>query len=106
METMNVTLTPEMLAVIPTLAVALQMVKGIEPLARFKAWMPLVAIAIAIGCAILMGIGATIQEQVMSGLIMGLATAGGYDASRISGKVTESSEAAKLAAAPKEGGSP
>lgn len=98
MDTMNVTLTPEMLAVIPTLAVSLQMVKGIEPLARYKAWMPLVAVAIAIACAILMQIGATTAEQVMSGLIMGLATSGGYDASRISGKVTEASAAAKSVA--------
>jgi hypothetical protein len=89
--TMELTLTPQMLTVIPLLAVGMQMLKGIEPLAKLKPWFPLLTIGIAVGLAILMKMGADSQTQVLTGVIMGLATSGGYDAARLPTKVAEAS---------------
>lgn len=86
-EVMEITLTPQMLSIIPLLAVAMQMLKGLEPLAKLKPWFPLLSIVAAIGLAILMKMGPDLQGQVMAGVVMGLATAGGYDAAKVPGKV-------------------
>ncbi|HPD32166.1 MAG TPA: hypothetical protein PLL20_19405 [Phycisphaerae bacterium] len=86
---MTVTLTPQMLATIPLLAVAMQFLKGIEPLAKLQPWFPLLSLALAIGAAIVLGMGDTIQARVMSGIIMGLATSGGYDAAKVPGKAVQ-----------------
>lgn len=96
-ETMQILLTPQMLTIIPMLAVAMQMLKGIEPLAKLKPWFPFLTIGISIGLAILMKMGADIQAQVMAGVVMGLATSGGYDAAKMPTKVAEANEALRLA---------
>jgi len=89
METMQVTLTPQMLATIPLLAVAMQFLKGIEPLAKLKPWFPLLTLALAIGAAILMGMGDSLESRLLNGIIMGLATAGGYDAAKMPTKIVK-----------------
>lgn len=94
-ETMEVVLTPQMLTVIPLLAMAIQMLKGIEPLAKLKPWFPLLTIAVSMGLGVLLKMGTDVQSQLMAGVVMGLATSGGYDAARLSTKVTEANEAEK-----------
>jgi len=90
-ETMTIELTPQMLAVIPILAMVLEMVKGIAPLAWLKPWMPFVAVGLSFGAAVLFGIGSTLEQQVIAGVLMGLATSGGYDAVRVPTKIQEKS---------------
>lgn len=88
-ETMEIVLTPQMLSIIPLLAVALQMLKGIEPLAKLKPWFPLLSILVAMGLAVVMKMGVELQDQLFAGIVMGLATSGGYDAAKLPTKVTE-----------------
>jgi len=83
-----INLTPQMLSIIPLLAVAMQMLKGIEPVAKLKAWFPLLSVVVAVGLAIVMKMGPDTQSQIMAGVVMGLATAGGYDTARMASKVT------------------
>jgi len=85
--TLELTLTPQMLAIIPLLAVAMQMLKGLQPLQKLKPWFPLLSVGVAIGLAILMKMGPDLQGQALAGIVMGLATSGGYDASRVASKV-------------------
>ncbi len=86
-ETMVISLTPQMLTVIPLLAMALQVLKGLEPLAKLKPWFPLIAVGAAMALAVVLKMGAELPDQLMAGVVMGLATAGGYDASRIAAKL-------------------
>lgn len=86
-DVMEVQLTPQMLTVIPLLLMAMQMIKGFEPVAKLTAWFPLMTMAVAVVLAILMQMGPDVQSQVMSGVVMGLATCGGYDAAKLPGKV-------------------
>ena len=85
-ESMTVQLTPQMLTVIPILALAIQMLKKQAPIVFEKIPPILVAVVASIGMAILMKMGTGLQDQVVSGIIMGLATAGGYDAAKGTGK--------------------
>jgi len=96
-EQMTVQLTPQMLTVIPILAVAMQMVKGLAPVEKekVKPFLPFVAVAAAIVLAILMKMGTGLEDQVVSGIIMGLATAGGYDAAKVRGKAVAQVEASQ-----------
>ena len=96
-QVMEITLTPQMLTIIPMLAVSMQMLKGIEPLQKIKPWFPFLTIGISIGLSILMKMGGDIQAQVMAGVVMGLATSGGYDAAKMPTKVAEANEATRLA---------
>lgn len=84
---MEITLTPQMLTIIPLLAVAMQMIKGLDPLARLKPWFPLLSVVVAVALAVLMKMGDDLQAQVLAGIIMGLATSGGYDAAKLPTKV-------------------
>lgn len=97
--TMEITLTPQMLSIIPLLALAVQMLKGMEPLAKLKAWFPLLTIVVAMALGVLFKMGTDLQSQLIAGVIMGLATSGGYDAARMSAKVTEANATAAANAA-------
>lgn len=78
----TIELTPQMLSIIPILALVLQMIKGIAPLAKLKPWLPLLAVGLGIAMAVLMKMGTALDQQVVSGIVLGLATSGGYDAAR------------------------
>jgi hypothetical protein len=90
---LSITLTPQMLTIIPLLAVAIQALKAIEPLAKLKAWFPLITIAAAMALAVILKMGDDVQSQLVAGIVMGLATSGGYDAAKVSTKVTETTTA-------------
>jgi hypothetical protein len=84
--TLSVSLSPQMLTVIPMLTLLLQVVKGIEPLKKLIPWLPIIAIGLAIGAAIIMKLGGDVQGQILAGVTMGLATTGVYEAAKVSNK--------------------
>jgi len=87
-DTLNVTLTPQMLTIIPALMMLIQMLKAIPAVEKIKPWMPLIAVGIAVGLAVILKMGTDPVTQIMSGVTMGLATAGGYDMARMPTKAT------------------
>lgn len=85
-QTLQIVLTPPMLSIIPMLAVVLQVVKGIPFIQKHTAWFPVVAIAIAVFVAVATKMGVTTADQIIAGITMGLATAGGYDVAKMTTK--------------------
>lgn len=85
--TFTVDLTPQMLSIIPALVLLLQVLKGIEPLAKIKAWFPLIGIGIAVGLGILLRMGPDLQGQILAGVTMGLATTGTYEVAKSSNRI-------------------
>lgn len=75
----SITLTPEMLAIIPGIALVLQLLKNVPAFAKIGAWMPFVSIGVGIIYAVLSKMGADVGAQVLTGILMGVAASGGYD---------------------------
>ncbi len=82
-QSLQIVLTPSMLSIIPMLAVVLQVVKGIPFIQKHTVWFPVIAIPIAVFVAVATKMGVTYADQVLAGITMGLATAGGYDVAKI-----------------------
>lgn len=74
-EQLTLTLTPAMLAIVPIVAMLLQLLKRVELIQKYKDWLPV----ISIGASILLTYLATIANPIMAGIIIGLVAAGGYD---------------------------
>ncbi len=91
-DTLNVTLTPQMLTIIPALMMLIQMLKAIPAVEKIKPWLPLITVGIAVGLAVVLKMGTDPVTQIMSGVTMGLATAGGYDMARMPTKATAPAE--------------
>lgn len=75
METLNVELTPAMLAFIPVVAALLQMLKKIPQVALFKEFLPVVSIAISAGLLYYQGV----PNFIIPAVIIGLTACGGFD---------------------------
>ncbi len=99
-DVLNVTLTPQMLTIIPALMMLIQMLKAIPAVEKIKDWMPLIAVAIAVGLAVILKMGTDPVTQIMSGVTMGLATAGGYDMARMPTKASTAAGTAVTPAGP------
>jgi len=69
-------LTPELLAIMPLMSAALQLLKELPLPTVIRNHLPLVGIGIAVGLAYLAGV----PDPAWSGVVMGLATCGGYKA--------------------------
>lgn len=76
----NIPLSPEMLAVIPGIVLLLQLMKQVPAIAKISVWMPLISIGIGIVYAVLAKMGGTVLAQAVTGVLMGIAASGGYDA--------------------------
>lgn len=72
----NITVTPDMLIIMPVIAVILQKFKDIPILKDYTAYFPFLSIGLGIGLAFLF----KVQQPVVVGLLAGLVTSGGYDA--------------------------
>ena len=75
METLSVKLTPEMLALVPAVAVLLQVLKKIPILDKIKSWFPFVSIGIALG----LSYATSLPDPILSSIIIGLTASGAYD---------------------------
>lgn len=75
----SITLSPEMLAVIPGIAIVLQLAKSIPVISKLGSWTSLLSVALGIVYAILSKMGVTVPEQIVTGVLMGIAASGGYD---------------------------
>ena len=75
MENLTVSLTPEMLALIPVVAAIIQLLKRVEAVKKLTAWLPFAAIGIALG----LNYYTNIPEPVLPSIIIGLVASGGYD---------------------------
>lgn len=72
----TITLTQQMLVLIPIIGLLLQALKKVETVQKYVAWMPFIAIGVAFAAAKLQGM----EDPVTSAVIMGLVASGGYDA--------------------------
>jgi hypothetical protein len=84
MDTLNINLTPEMLALVPVVAVILEALKRISILEKLKPWMPFISIGVALGLGYLTGI----VQPIMPSIIIGLVASGGYDLLKSPSKAT------------------
>ena len=75
MEQYTITLTPQMLALVPVVATILQLAKTIKPLEKIKAYFPFVGIGVSYGLCVVTGAA----NPVISAILIGLVAAGGYD---------------------------
>lgn len=92
MDSMNVTLTPDMLAVVASLMLLLQVLKATPLLAGRTDWIPPIAMVLGIAAAIALGMGATIASQIYGGSIMGLTACGAYNVAKLPGKLAENKD--------------
>jgi hypothetical protein len=81
----SVTLTPQMLVVVPVIGGLVQMVKQVPFIRKQAAWLPLVTVLLGVAVAF----GLRFDDPVMAGLLMGLASGGGYDLLRLPGKLAK-----------------
>ena len=79
----SVTLTPQMLVVVPIIGGLVQMLKQVPFIQKQTAWLPLLTVAVSIAVSFAM----RFEDPVMAGLLIGLAAGGGYDLLRLPGKV-------------------
>jgi hypothetical protein len=86
-QTLSIELTPQMLAAIPLVTLAIQFIKTIPALAKWSAWFPLLSIVVSIVAAVLMKIGTDPQSMVLSGVVMGMASSGLYSSAKLPGAV-------------------
>jgi len=82
MEDFTIQLTPQMMALVPVVALFLQVLKKIEVIQAIKAWFPFASIAIAFGLCY--SIGA--ENPVLSSIVIGLVASGSYDLLKGKGK--------------------
>lgn len=75
MESLNIDLTPELLALVPVVVALLQLAKSFQWFEALKQWAPFIAIGIAFGLAKASGV----TEPIMPSIIVGLVASGGYD---------------------------
>jgi len=88
MESLNIQLTAEMLAMVPIAAAIIQLLKGLEILEQAKNWIPFIGLAISCGLAYL----TKLPQPIYSGIIIGLVANGGYDLLRAPTKTKEAVE--------------
>lgn len=81
-EEISLNLTPAMMTLVPIVAVILQMLKRIEQVEPYKEFLPLLAMAVAVG----LGYLTKIPNPIFAGVIMGLVAAGGYDVFKLGEK--------------------
>lgn len=75
MDALNVELTPAMVAMIPVVAAILQMVKRMAFAEKIKDYLPLIAIAIAIGISY----AGKMPDPIIPSVLIGLSAVGGYE---------------------------
>lgn len=82
----EVVLTPELVALVPAVAMVIQILKGIPAMEKFKPWLPLAAIGISVGLAFLLGVGEALQDTILAGVTLGMAVVGGYETAKHTGR--------------------
>jgi len=75
MEELQISLTPEMLALVPVVAAIIQVLKKIPSISKIAAWMPFAAI----GIAMLLAYGLNGEVDVLPSVVLGLTASGAYD---------------------------
>lgn len=75
MEDLTFEMTPQVLVLIPYVAVILQVLKRIEPIQAVKQYLPFIAIGLGIGFAYL----TKVPDPIMPGIVAGLMAGGSYD---------------------------
>ena len=75
MENLTISLTPEMLALVPVVALILEVAKKIKAVEKLKEWMPFISVGIAYGLSCLTGI----ENPVLPSILIGLVASGSYD---------------------------
>lgn len=83
LEDFTIQLTPQMMALVPVVALFLQVLKKIEAIQTVKAWFPFVSIAIAFGLCYSLG---EVENAVLSSIVIGLVASGSYDLLKGKGK--------------------
>jgi len=74
----DITLSPELLALVPFVVGLLQLIKRFSFAETIKPFIPFVAIAISCGYCYVQ----QIPDPVVSGLLLGMVASGGYDAAK------------------------
>lgn len=75
MEEFTVTLTAQMMSLVVVVGALLQIAKKIKALEQIKQWFPFLGIGIAFALCKYSGI----EDPVMSSVLIGLVSSGGYD---------------------------
>jgi len=77
MNELQITLTPEMMALVPLVAAILQVIKRVSWFQddKVKAWLPFVSVGVSLGLAYL----TKMEDPILPSIIIGLVASGGYD---------------------------
>jgi hypothetical protein len=94
----EIVLTPQMMALVPAIAILLQILKGVPAMEKVKPWFPLISLGVAIALAMILKMGTGTEDQLIAGITMGLATSGGYDVARMQTKSAASASTQTAAA--------
>jgi hypothetical protein len=73
---LTVNLTPDMLALVPVVAMILQLLKRFPAIDQIKEWLPFVSIGVSMALCF----GTQTTNPVVASVIIGLVASGGYDA--------------------------
>lgn len=73
-EDLTIQLTPAMMALVPVVALVLQVIKKVPALEQLKDWMPFVSIGVALG----LGYLTKMPDPVMPSILIGIAASGTY----------------------------
>ena len=79
MNNLNVELTPQALALVPAVAILIQVIKRMEIADKLKQWLPFVSIGLALGLAYLTGL----ENPILPSIIIGLTASGAYDLAQV-----------------------
>lgn len=74
MEDLTISLSPAALALVPIVALILQMIKKIEAFDKIKQYMPFISIAVALG----LGYLTKMPDPIMPSILIGIAASGTY----------------------------
>ena len=75
MEELNITLTDDMIKLVPIVAVVLQVLKNMEFMQKITQWMPFVSIGVALG----LGYLTKMPDPIVPSVVIGLVASGAYD---------------------------
>lgn len=75
MENLTITLTPQMLYLVPIVGAILQVIKGLGVYEKIKKWTPF----LAIGISLALGFLTKMNDPILPSIIIGLIASGGYD---------------------------
>ena len=74
-DTLTISLTPAMLALVPVVATILQVLKKVEVVQKFKEWLPFASIGLSLALCYL----TKMPNPMLPSIVIGLVASGGYD---------------------------